>query len=84
MFMNVITGYFSTFKVIQCNILVRVMSKSNKFTKLCALLYAINISNIKMISPMVIEISLERTNFESLSLGACVMVKKFICTNNVF
>ncbi len=65
--MNVITGYFSTFKVI--HFWVTVMSWSNKFTKMCIILYTINMPNIKKISSMVIEISLEMTNFGISSLG---------------
>ncbi len=44
MFLNVITGYFSTFKVIQGHIFG---SRSNKFSKMCVLLYTIDMPNIK-------------------------------------
>ncbi len=61
------------------------MSRSNKFTGMCFLLYTINMPNIKMISPKVIEISLERTNFEFLQLGKLkylgIMVSDYLSWN---
>ncbi len=66
MCMNVITGYFSTFEDIQSHIFG---SRSKKLTKMDVLLYTINMPNIKKINQFVTEISLERTNFEVLSLG---------------
>ncbi len=71
MFMKVITGYLSTFKVIQGHIF---LPRSNKFSKMCVLLYTIDIPNIKRISLAFIEISLERTNFKVSSLGDLKMV----------
>ncbi len=40
------------------------MSRSNKFRKMCVLLYTIDMPNIKMISQIVIEISLASTKFK--------------------
>ncbi len=67
--MNVITGYFRTFKEIQDHIFV---STSNILTKICVLLYTINMPNIKKISQTVSKISLESTNFEVSSLGVTI------------
>ncbi len=69
MFINVITGYFSTFKV------TFLGQGQRNSAKICVLLYTINKPNIKKISIMVIEISLERTNFEVSSLGVLDLIR---------
>ncbi len=70
MFMNVITGYFSTFKVIQGHIFEsRSYQGQTNSKNVCSVIYH-QYAKYKKISPMAIEISLERSYFEVSSLEA--------------
>ncbi len=70
MFMNVITGYVSTFIVIQCHIFVSKSFQGQTNSTKCVFSYipTIDIPNI--------EISLERTKLMVSSLGDIWVVKK--------